>query len=60
MDPKFLPIYLTAEACNFIIAALRKLPHEQVHDLIVDIAAQSSKAQVQPEPQQAELDIAAD
>lgn len=60
MDPKFLPIYLTAEACNFIIAALRKLPHEQVHDLIVDIAAQSSKAQVQPEPQQAELDIAAE
>lgn len=50
MDPKFLPIYLTAEACNFIIAALRKLPHEQVHDLVVDIAAQSSKAQVQPEP----------
>lgn len=60
MADKFLPIYLTAEACNFIIAALRKLPHEQVHDLIVDIAAQSSKAQVQPEPQQAELDIAAD
>lgn len=60
MADKFLPIYLTAEACNFIIAALRKLPHEQVHDLVIDIAAQSSKAQVQPEPEQTELDVAAD
>jgi hypothetical protein len=60
MDSKFIPIYLTVEACNFIIAALRKLPHEQVHELVVDIAAQSSKAQVEPEPEQTELDISAE
>jgi hypothetical protein len=42
MDPKFIPIYLTVESVEFVIAALRKFPHEQVHELVIDIAAQIS------------------
>ena len=45
MEPKFIPIYLTVEAAQLVIAALRKLPHESVHDLVVDIAAQVNNAQ---------------
>lgn len=37
----FLPIHLTEESISLIIGALRKLPHEQVHDLVMDIAAQA-------------------
>lgn len=45
MDPKFIPIYLTVEATQLVVAALRKLPHEQVHELVLDIVAQANKAQ---------------
>lgn len=41
---KFLTIHLTKESCDLIVAALRKLPHEQVHELVVDIVAQAHKA----------------
>lgn len=36
----FLPIQLTAESIDMVIFALRKLPHETVHDLVMDIATQ--------------------
>jgi hypothetical protein len=41
---KFLPIHLTEESINLVIAALRKLPHDQVHDLVMDIATQRDQA----------------
>jgi hypothetical protein len=47
-QPKFFPIYLTTESSQLIVAALRKLPHEQVHDLVMDIVAQANKA-LEPE-----------
>ena len=40
----FFPVQLTKESCELIVAALRKLPHEQVHALVVDIATQVNKA----------------
>ena len=40
----FFPVHLTKESCELIVAALRKLPHEQVHDLVVDIATQANNA----------------
>jgi len=40
----FFPVQLTKESCELIVAALRKLPHEQVHDLVMDIVAQANKA----------------
>jgi hypothetical protein len=48
-QPKFFPIYLTTESSQLIVAALRKLPHEQVHELVMDIVAQANKA-LEPEP----------
>lgn len=38
----FLNIKLTAESVDMIIMALRKLPHEQVHDLVIDLATQKN------------------
>jgi len=56
MDPKFIPIYLTVEATQLVVAALRKLPHEQVHDLVLDIVAQVNKAQEEAkEPETVEV-----
>jgi hypothetical protein len=46
---KFLPIHLTEESINLVIAALRKLPHDQVHDLVMDIATQRDHA-ISPAP----------
>lgn len=43
-QPKFFPIYLTTESSQLIVAALRKLPHDQVHELVMDIVAQANKA----------------
>lgn len=40
----FFPVQLTKESCELIVAALRKLPHEQVHELVVDIATQANNA----------------
>ena len=40
----FYPIHLTEESINLVIAALRKLPHDQVHDLVMDIATQRDQA----------------
>lgn len=40
----FFPVHLTKESCDLIVAALRKLPHEQVHELVVDIVAQANAA----------------
>lgn len=48
MNP-FLPIHLTEESINLVIAALRKLPHDQVHDLVMDIATQRDNA-ISPAP----------
>ena len=48
MDPKFIPIYLTVESVEFVIAALRKFPHEQVHELVIDIATQVSNQEKTP------------
>lgn len=45
----FLPIHLTEESINLVIAALRKLPHDQVHDLVMDIATQRDNA-ISPAP----------
>ena len=39
MNP-FVNIKLTSESIDLIIAALRKLPHEQVHDLVIDLVTQ--------------------
>lgn len=46
----FYPIQLTEESINLVIGALRKLPHEQVHDLVVDIATQAEKAKIWAQP----------
>ena len=43
-QPKFFPIYLTQQSCELALAALRKLPHDQVHELVMDIVAQANKA----------------
>ena len=48
-QPKFFPIYLTQQSCELALAALRKLPHDQVHELVMDIVAQANKA-LEPEP----------
>jgi hypothetical protein len=40
----FYPIHLTEESINAVIIALRRLPHDQVHDLVMDIAAQRDQA----------------
>jgi hypothetical protein len=48
MSP-FLPIHLTEESINLVIAALRKLPHDQVHDLVMDIATQRDNT-ISPAP----------
>ena len=47
-QPKFFPIYLTTESSQLVVAALRKLPHEQVHELVMDIVAQANKALAPP------------
>jgi hypothetical protein len=52
-QPKFFPIYLTQQSCELALAALRKLPHDQVHDLVMDIVAQANKA-LEPEQPAAE------
>lgn len=39
MSP-FIDIKLTAESIDMIVMALRKLPHEQVHDLVIDLVTQ--------------------
>ena len=39
MSP-FIDIKLTAESIDMIVMALRKLPHEQVHELVVDLLTQ--------------------
>ena len=44
----FLDIKLTAESCNLIVSALRKLPHEQVHELVMDMIAQANQQQTEP------------
>ena len=46
----FLDIKLTAESCNLIVAALRKLPHEAVHALVMDVIAQANQQQQETEP----------
>jgi len=48
-QPKFFPIYLTQQSCELALAALRKLPHDQVHELVMDIVAQANKA-LEPAP----------
>ena len=57
----FYPIQLTEESINAVIFALRKLPHEQVHDLVMDIATQrdQAKAAIQTQAQDAmpEVDV---
>jgi hypothetical protein len=58
MDPKFIPIYLTVEATQLVVAALRKLPHEQVHELVMDVVAQANKAQEEPQkPDDTEVEV---
>ena len=52
-QPKFFPVYLTTESSQLIVAALRKLPHDQVHELVMDIVAQANKA-LEPEQPAAE------
>lgn len=42
MIKMFLDIKLTAESVDMIVMALRKLPHEQVHDLVVDLLTQKN------------------
>jgi hypothetical protein len=37
---QFYPLQLSPESIDAVIFALRKLPHEQVHDLVMDIATQ--------------------
>lgn len=41
MNP-FLNVKLTLESIELILKALRKLPHEQVHDLVVDLINQAN------------------
>jgi len=41
MSP-FIDIKLTAESIDMIVMALRKLPHEQVHELVVDLLTQKN------------------
>jgi hypothetical protein len=40
----FYPIHLSEESINAVIIALRRLPHDQVHDLVMDIATQRDQA----------------
>jgi len=47
----FYPIHLTEESINAVIIALRRLPHYQVHDLVMDIAAQRDQAMAKVEPE---------
>ncbi|CAB4145872.1 hypothetical protein UFOVP474_58 [uncultured Caudovirales phage] len=53
----FLDIKLTAESCNLIVAALRKLPHETVHELVMDMIAQANQQQEVAPPVQAEVEV---
>ena len=57
----FYPIQLTEESINAVIFALRKLPHDQVHELVMDIATQrdQAKAAAQTQAQDAlpEVDV---
>jgi hypothetical protein len=55
MEPKFLDIKLTAESCNLIVAALRKLPHETVHELVFDVIAQANQQQETAPPTEVEV-----
>ena len=53
MNPTFLPIQLTEESINAVIFALRKLPHDQVHELVMDIATQRDRALAEAKAQEA-------
>jgi len=57
MEPKFLDIKLTAESCNLIVAALRKLPHETVHELVFDVIAQANQQQQTETPEEAKVEV---
>jgi len=55
----FYPIHLTEESINAIIVALRRLPHDQVHDLVMDIATQRDNA-ISPAPSSPETEVEAE
>ena len=52
----FYPIHLSEESINAIIIALRRLPHDQVHDLVMDIATQRDNA-ISPAPPSPETEV---
>lgn len=48
-QPTTVTLTVTPAGAELVIAALRRLPHEQVHDLVMELFTQV-KQQMQPEP----------
>lgn len=53
----FYLIHLSEESINAVIIALRKLPHDQVHDLVMDIATQRDQAKAAAQDPMPEVEV---